>query len=207
MSPCKALDRQLVCYSLTVYDHIEFIQDRSARSGRNVRLGQPSSLGELMPLFTVTMKAGRATDEKNAISRAIHEASVKAGYPEHDMFQRFLCLEQADLKVDLNYPGLPKPRTDKMLMIEVLVSSGTDAGRKTSLLAALVEALGGAGTDPNDIKVFFGEIDRANSSFGGGRLAPSQASNHSTVAVAGVVGLFEASTRCRRLQTEFTCSI
>jgi hypothetical protein len=29
-----------------------------------------------MPLFTVTMKAGRAVDGKNAISRAIHEASV-----------------------------------------------------------------------------------------------------------------------------------
>jgi hypothetical protein len=56
------------------------------------------------------MKAGRAADEKNAISRAIHEASVKAGYPDDDMFQRFFCLEQADLKVDLNYPGLPKPR-------------------------------------------------------------------------------------------------
>jgi hypothetical protein len=57
-------------------------------------------------------------------------------------------------------------------MIEVLLSSGTDADRKTRLLAALVEALDGAGTDPNDIMVFFGEIDRANSSFGGGRLAP-----------------------------------
>jgi phenylpyruvate tautomerase PptA (4-oxalocrotonate tautomerase family) len=125
-----------------------------------------------MPLITVTMKAGRAADEKNAISRALHEASVKAGYPHDDLFQRFLCLEQADLKVDLNYPGLPKPRTEKMLMIEVLVSSGTDAGRKTRLLQALVEALGGAGTDPNDVMVFFGEMDRASSSFGGGRLAP-----------------------------------
>jgi hypothetical protein len=38
-----------------------------------------------MPLFTVTMKAGRAADEKNVISRAIHEASVKAGYPDDDM--------------------------------------------------------------------------------------------------------------------------
>jgi phenylpyruvate tautomerase PptA (4-oxalocrotonate tautomerase family) len=154
----------------------EFIQDRS--------LGQAGMPGSdilhhweiLMPLFTVTMKAGRAADEKNAISRAIHEASVKAGYPDDDMFQRFFCLEQADLKVDLNYPGLPKPRTAKMLMIEVLVSSGTDADRKTRLLAALVEALGGAGTDPNDIMVFFGEIDRASSSFGGGRLAPPVAS-------------------------------
>ena len=80
-----------------------------------------------MPLFTVTMKAGRAADEKNAISRAIHAASVKTGYPEDDMFR---------------------------------------------LLATLVEAPGGAGTDPNDIMVFFGEIDRANSSFGGGRVAP-----------------------------------
>jgi phenylpyruvate tautomerase PptA (4-oxalocrotonate tautomerase family) len=125
-----------------------------------------------MPLFTVTMKAGRAASEKNAISRAIHEASVKAGYADDDMFQRFLCLEQADLRVDLNYPGLPNPRTEKMLMIEVHVSSGTDADRKTRLLAALVEALDGAGTDPNDIMVFFEEIDRGNSSFGGGQLAP-----------------------------------
>jgi len=89
-----------------------------------------------------------------------------------DMFQRFLCLEQADLKVDLNYPGLPKPRTEKMLMIEVLVSSGTDADRKTRSNGGRSKALDGAGTDPNDIMVFFGEIDRANSSFGGGRPAP-----------------------------------
>ena len=46
----------------------------------------------LMPLFTVTMKAGRAAGEKNAISRAIHEASIKAGYAADDMFQRFLCV-------------------------------------------------------------------------------------------------------------------
>jgi hypothetical protein len=129
-----------------------------------------------MPLFTVTMQAGRAAGEKNAISSAIHEASVKAGYPEDDLFQRFLCLEQADLRVDLNYPGLPKPRTEKTLIIEVLVSSGTEGARKTRLLAALVEALDGAGTDPNDVMVFFGEIDRAHSSFGGGQLAPPVAS-------------------------------
>jgi hypothetical protein len=35
-----------------------------------------------------------------------------------------------------------------------------------------VEALDDAGADPNDIMVFFGEIDRASSSFGGGRIAP-----------------------------------
>jgi hypothetical protein len=59
-----------------------------------------------------------------------------------------------------------------MLMIEVLVSSGTDTNRKKGLVAALIEKLGAAGIDPNDIMVFFLETDRASGSFGGGRFAP-----------------------------------
>ena len=57
-------------------------------------------------------------------------------------------------------------------MIEVLVSSGTETKQKHALLAALVAGLGAAGVDPNDIMVFFGEIDRASSSFANGQLAP-----------------------------------
>ena len=123
-----------------------------------------------MPLFTVTMKANRSAKEKECLSRAIHAASVVAGYPEGDLFQRFLSLDPSDLRVDPYYPALPKPRTDQMLMIEVLVSSGTDTDRKRALVAALVEKLGGAGIDPNDIMVFFLEVDRASGSFGGGQL-------------------------------------
>jgi hypothetical protein len=74
-----------------------------------------------MPLFTVTMKSNRSTNEKDRLSRAIHAASMVAGYPEDDLFQRFLSLGPSDLRVDLYYPALPKPRTDQMLMIEVLV--------------------------------------------------------------------------------------
>jgi Tautomerase enzyme len=128
--------------------------------GRNIQ--QP---GDSMPLFTVTTKSNASTNEKDRLSRGIHAASIAAGYPEDDFFQRFL-------RVDLYYPALPKPRTDQMLMIEVLVSSGTDTDRKKGLVAALVEKLGEAGIDPNDIMVFFLETDRASGSFGGGRLAP-----------------------------------
>lgn len=39
------------------------------------------------------------------------------------------------------------------------------------LRSAIVTRLQAAGTDPDDVMVFFGEIDRASSSFGGGRLA------------------------------------
>ena len=57
-------------------------------------------------------------------------------------------------------------------MIEVLVSSGTDTSRKRGLVVALVEKLGKAGIDPNDIMVFFLDTDRESGSFSGGRLAP-----------------------------------
>jgi hypothetical protein len=119
-----------------------------------------------MPLFTVTMKANRSAKEKDRLSRTIHAASVVAGYPEDDLFQRFLSLDPSDLRVDPYYPALTKPRSDQMLMIEVL-----DTGRKRSLVAALVEKLGQDGVDPNDIMVFFLETDRASGSFGGGRFA------------------------------------
>jgi hypothetical protein len=117
------------------------------------------------------MNSNASTNEKDRLSRAIHTASIAAGYPEDDLFQRFLSLGPSDLRVDLYYPALPKSRTDQMLMIEVLVSSGTDTNRKKGLVAALVEKLGEAGIDPNDI-VFFLETDRASGSCGGGRFAP-----------------------------------
>jgi phenylpyruvate tautomerase PptA (4-oxalocrotonate tautomerase family) len=125
-----------------------------------------------MPLFTVTMRSGKTVTEKDAISAAIHEASVSAGYPEDDHFQRFISLNEADLRISPRYPDLQKPRSEHVLMIEALVSSGTTEDKKRSLLSAIVTRLQAAGTDPNDVMVFFGEIDRASSSFGGGRPAP-----------------------------------
>jgi hypothetical protein len=52
-----------------------------------------------MPLFTITMKSNGSTNEKDRLSRAIHTASIAAGYPEDDLFQRFLSLGPSDLRV------------------------------------------------------------------------------------------------------------
>ena len=125
-----------------------------------------------MPLFTVTLRAGRSADEIESLSRAIHAASVAAGYPANDLFQRLLALEPSHFRVDPRYPALPKPRTGQMLIIEVLVSSGTETERKRALVKSLVEHLAAAAVDPNDLMVFFLETDRANGSFGGGLFAP-----------------------------------
>ena len=125
-----------------------------------------------MPLFTVTMRSERRGPGKGAISAAIHAASVSAGYPQNDMFQRFFSLDADDLLIDPTYPDLPKPRTEGLLMIEVVVSSGTTTSQKQALLAALIARLDAVGVDANDVMVFFGEIDRASSSFANGQLAP-----------------------------------
>ena len=124
-----------------------------------------------MPLFTVTMRSGRTVTEKDAISAAIHEASVSAGYPEEDHFQRFISLDEPDLRISPCYPDLQKPRSERVLMIEAQLSSGTNEDRKRSLLSAIVTRLQVSGIDPDDVMVFYSEIDRANSSFGGGRPA------------------------------------
>jgi hypothetical protein len=78
-----------------------------------------------------------------------HRCWISRGRP----FPTFLSLGPSDLRVDLYYPALPKPRTDQMLMIEVLVSSGTATNRKKCLVAALVQKFGEAGIDPSDIMV------------------------------------------------------
>jgi hypothetical protein len=57
-------------------------------------------------------------------------------------------------------------------MIEIGVSSGTEAKQKHALLASLIAELGMAGVDKNDVMVFFGDVDRARSSFGNGMPAP-----------------------------------
>jgi hypothetical protein len=139
---------------------------------RGIRRRSASNQGFCALVYRVTMKASRTAKEKDRLSKTIHAASVVAGYPEDDHFRRFLSLDPGDLRVDPYYPALPKPRSDQMLMIEVMVSSGTNTDRKRTLVAALVEKLGEAGVDPNDIMVFFLETDRANGSFGGGQFAP-----------------------------------
>ena len=80
-------------------------------------------------------------------------------------------MEEADFRTSPLYPDLQKPRSKHVLMIEVQVSSGTEKDMKRLLLSAIVTRLQAAGTDPNDVMVFFGETDRGSSSFGGGRPA------------------------------------
>lgn len=46
------------------------------------------------------MKAGQSAKEKGRLSKTIHAEGVVAGYPEDDLFQRFLSLDPSDFRVD-----------------------------------------------------------------------------------------------------------
>jgi len=74
--------------------------------------------------------------------------------------------------IDPNYPGLPTPRTENFLIIEVLLSSGTDPVKKHTLRSEIVKQLNLAGVSPIDVMVLFTEVDPAFSSYGNGELAP-----------------------------------
>jgi hypothetical protein len=104
------------------------------RNQITVRSRNIQQSGGSMPLFTVTSRSNRSTNEKDRLSRAIHAASIVAGYPEADLFQRFLSLGPSDLRVDLYYPGLPKPRSDQMLGLRCWYLQGLTQIGKRALL-------------------------------------------------------------------------
>ena len=60
-----------------------------------------------MPLFTVTMKSNGSTNEKDRLSRAIHAASIAAGYPEDDFFQRSFRWDQVTSGLIRTIPDCP----------------------------------------------------------------------------------------------------
>jgi hypothetical protein len=66
-----------------------------------------------MPLFTVTMRASRSADETESLSSAIHAASVAAGYPANDLFQRGpLCSSRY---IDVTKPHLHDPVSNQLV--------------------------------------------------------------------------------------------
>ena len=125
-----------------------------------------------MPLFTVSYRRDALGGHQEQLSRALALASVDTGYPDDDLFQRFIALETDDFRVDPRYPGLPKDRTAKVILVEVMLSSGTPKSRKLKLIECLIERLSQIDVDPNDVMVFFLETDRESASFGGGVTAP-----------------------------------
>src|SRR4051794_1903022 len=84
-----------------------------------------------MPFVTFTVRRGLSAADKSCLSEAMFEAQVAAGYHRADRFYRFLEVDQDDLLVDPCFPDYATDRTDRFMVVEVIISSGRPTGGRS----------------------------------------------------------------------------
>ena len=95
-----------------------------------------------MPFVTFTVGRGLSTADKSRLSEAMLEAQVAAGYHRADRFHRFLEVDQNDLLVDLRFPDYATDRTDRFMVVEVVISSGKPTGTADTIADEAVRLFG-----------------------------------------------------------------
>ena len=76
------------------------------------------------------------------LSEAMLEAQVAAGYHRADRFHRLLEVDQDDLLVDLRFPDYATDRTDRFMVVEVVISSGRPTGTAATIADEAVRLFG-----------------------------------------------------------------
>jgi hypothetical protein len=88
-----------------------------------------------MPFVTFTVRRGLSATDKSRLSEAMMEAQVAAGYHRAERFHRFLEVDQDDLPVNPRFPDYATDRTDRFMVVEVVISSG----RPTATAATIAD--------------------------------------------------------------------
>jgi hypothetical protein len=113
-----------------------------------------------MPFVTFTVRRGLSAADKSRLSEVMLEAQVAAGYHRADRFHRFLEVDQDDLLVDLRFPDYATDRTDRSVLVEVIISSGRPTGTATTMADEAVRLFGERlHLAPQDILFVFQEVD------------------------------------------------
>jgi hypothetical protein len=86
-----------------------------------------------MPVVTFTVRRGLGAADKSRLSQAMLEAQVAAGYQRADRFHRFLEVDRDDLLVDPRFPDYATDRTDRFMVVEVVMSSGRPTGTAATI--------------------------------------------------------------------------
>src|SRR5260370_18486123 len=113
-----------------------------------------------MPFITCTVRRGLSAADKSRLSEAMLEAQVAAGYHRADRFHRFLEVDQDDLLVDLRFPDYATDRTDRFMVVEVVISSGRPTGTAATIADEAVRLFGERlHLAPQDILFVFHEVE------------------------------------------------
>ena len=113
-----------------------------------------------MPFVTFTIRRGLGAADKSRLSEAMLEAQVAAGYHRADRFHRFLEVGQDDLLVDPRFPDYATDRTDRFMVVEVVISSGKPTGTADTIADEAVRLFGERLLlAPQDILFVFHEVE------------------------------------------------
>ena len=122
-----------------------------------------------MPLVTISLSKFWSTEDQKLIADGIHEAIVGVGFPQTDRFQKILRLSQDQFLCDDRHPNLTEPRTEKFVLIEIIISFGRSVEFKNDLLTRIIQNLENKpGISPHDVMVLFIETARENWAFASG---------------------------------------
>jgi tautomerase-like protein len=119
---------------------------------------KPWRLG--VPFVTFTVRRGVSAADKSRLSEAMLEAQVAAGYHRADRFHRFLEVDQDDLLVDPRFPDYATDRTDRFMVVEVVISSGRPTGTAATIADEAVRLFGERlHLAPQDVLFVFHEVE------------------------------------------------
>jgi len=121
-----------------------------------------------VPLIRIDTRATYTVDERTALGHGVHQALVETlGIPALDRFQVITAHADDGLIFDAQYLGIP--RTTRVVLIQITLSTGRTLEQKRALYAAIVRNLAGdPGVRPEDVFINLIEVAKENWSFGNG---------------------------------------
>ena len=121
-----------------------------------------------MPLVRISLREGTTPEYRKAIAEGVHQAMVEAmAVPAKDRFQVISEYKAGDLIYDEDY--LDVKRSDKIVFVQVTLSTGRKPGQKRALFKRMAELLAKSpGLRPEDLLINLAEVSWENWSFGNG---------------------------------------
>jgi 4-oxalocrotonate tautomerase len=121
-----------------------------------------------MPLVRISLREGTNPKYRKAIADGVHQAMIDAiAVPPKDRFQVITEYKAGDLIYDADY--LDVKRSDKVVFVQITLSTGRKPGQKRALFKRMAELLAKSpGLRPEDLLINLIEVSWENWSFGNG---------------------------------------
>jgi phenylpyruvate tautomerase PptA (4-oxalocrotonate tautomerase family) len=119
-------------------------------------------------MVRISLREGTNPEYRKAIADGVHQAMIDAiAIPPDDRFQVISEYKAVDLIYDTDY--LDVKRSDKIVFVQIALSTGRKPGQKRALFKRMAELLAKSpGLRPQDLLINLVEVSWENWSFGNG---------------------------------------